>query len=146
MSYRDEIQKKVDLGIASTVAIWKMVTSHSDEYQTSLGLNQAGVKELERQKSHISMYPSIEDELASAILNIEIDGEQFGLVVKYVCGCEYGDTWRECLMVGCKSNPSLNLSVGYGTTLVFAVSKDWHKRIISHLTEAETPPPPWFPK
>lgn len=141
MDPKDELRKRVDEGKAGTQAIWETMTRRHGDYVRVLELSLGDVNELKKQKGHIGMYPTIEDELESAMLSVDIDGETFGLVVKSICGIPYGGKWTTCLMLGCKSNPALNLAIGHGTTLIFNVPEDWHNRVISRLTEKDAPPP-----
>ncbi|MCL5410860.1 MAG: hypothetical protein M1324_03340 [Patescibacteria group bacterium] len=139
MNTREELRSKIEQGKASKLAAWGAMTRHHEDYVRVLALSPDDVAELERQKGRIGMYPTIEDELEAAVLTVETDNETFGVVVKHVCGVSHDGNWANYLMVGCKSNPGLNISNGSGTALIFTVPEDWHNRVISQLTEDSTP-------
>lgn len=141
---KKELRRKIDQGKANaqnTQYVLEEMTRHHEDYVRVLELSPGDIGELVKQKGRIGMYPTIEDELEAAVLTFDIENETFGIAVKHVCYAPYGRDWANRLMVGCKSNPSLNISAGYGTTLIFTVSEEWHNKVISRLTENETSPP-----
>lgn len=139
MGFRDVVRQMVE-GTANREAImWQMFICHAQAYQQSLGTSDDDVSVLERSQPRAGMYPSASDLANGAFLQVHLDDETFSILAKHVCGAAYGDEWRDCIMVICTSDLSLNESVGGGTTFINVIRDDWHNKLVAHLAEAD----PW---
>ena|SRR3990167_2968450 len=146
MGFPDEVRRKLDEIKAREASIWGAFLSHSRDYMDALRLSLEDLEVLERAKERGSIYPDVAEHGARGFLQVEVEGESFSLTVSHICGLHYGGSWQTLLFSVCLSNPELNESVGGGTTLITVVPEEWHRKILSRLSEgSEANIPMWLP-
>ncbi|OGN01868.1 MAG: hypothetical protein A3B91_04800 [Candidatus Yanofskybacteria bacterium RIFCSPHIGHO2_02_FULL_41_29] len=143
MSFASKVRQMVREVVNQEQAIWNSFLTHSSDYMEVLGLSTAELEVLERgRQRRSSMYPSLEETGEKGFIQFMVEGEEFALAVKHVCGAPYGGSWMDSVMAVCLSNPILNTQVGGGTTLISVVPEEWHSKILQHLAKGngdETP-------
>lgn len=120
-------------------ALWEVFVRHSEAYVRALEIDDDQVSVLERAQPHTSCYPDSAELAEKGFLQVKLDGQEFALVVKHVCGAAYNDEWRECIIAFCVSTPDFNESVGGGTTFISVLAEDWHNKLATHLATGD----PW---
>jgi hypothetical protein len=137
--YRDLVWQMVAGAVERENTLWEVFIRHSVTYKRALQLNDQQVEVLERTQPRTSMYPDASELAEKGFLHVTLDGQEFALTAKNVCGAAYEDQWRYCLIVFCVSTPSLNESVGEGTTFISVLPEDWHAKLANHLATGD----PW---
>lgn len=133
-NFKEKVQQMVARASMRKEKTWETFQEHSANYAKVLNLsaNNLVIIEQEVQEIH-SMYPDIEETGIKGFLNFDLDGENFSLAVKHVCGAHYGGEWRDYIFAICMSNHKLNQTIGNGTTTISVVPADWHTKIINLL-------------
>lgn len=140
MSLADEVHRKIQGVVNEEQTTWHTFLSNHEDYMRALNLTSEHLEVLERSKGRGSIYPDLTETGSKGFLKFSLDGEEFALSVKHVCGAPYGGSWTDCVFAICLTHPSLNSSVGGGTTLISVVPDEWHQRIVSRLAEKEDSP------
>jgi|TARA_B100001971_G_scaffold7939_1_gene6529 hypothetical protein len=121
--------------------IWNTFLKYSTEYEEILKLKESDMETLEDNQYFKSIYPDLEEIASKGFLKASVYNEEFALTVKYVRVGKHGERWTKkqypvkhhCIFAICTSNPSMNKSIGRGTTLISVLPKAWHERLIEGL-------------
>ena len=94
-----------------------------------------------------SIFPTLaESAEAYGFLNVLVDGEEFALFCKHVCGRPYGADWVNLVMAVCTSNEGMSVSTGGGTTRISVLPDEWHQKLVRYLGDDKSPEAPsWLP-
>ena len=133
MSFIQKVRQKIEAVVNQEQSVWNAFTQHSSAYMRVLELEPKDLEVLKREHGRGSMYPDLKETASKGFLQVTIGGKQFSLSVKNVCGAEYGGRWTESILAICTSDPSMNESVGSGTTLISVISEEWHERLVKRL-------------
>jgi hypothetical protein len=87
------------------------------------------------------LYPDLTDLGGHGFLNFTVEDKTFALFVKHVCAVDYGVGWVNCVMAVCMDDESLNETAGHGTTMITALTQEWHDKAITKLAEREAEEP-----
>lgn len=135
MKIREKLRLKINEWKSKSRFIWEKALSQSQRYEEILGLNDEEFDWLEtNQKKPDSLKPNMDDWKQAGFLKIVIDGEEFVLSARNVCG-EKG--WQMMIIAICTTNQGFNISGGDGTSFVNTLVSGWHKKLASALEKQE---------
>lgn len=121
--------------------LFSQVIRHSSEYMGALGIEDKDLEIMEREQS-ASRTNHAWNEYGGALLTMEVEGEDFGLLAVHTCCHPYGqfenvegEGWRNLLFAIAK-NEKFNKSAGGGTTWISSVPEEWHGKIIDTIRKS----------
>lgn len=109
------LKNRISTVNSRNVELWKKVVQRSDEI----------CKWLEITNKDLSL---IKDGLKKSF-QFTLDDKNFSLDIHRTSGFKYGADWKDMIQVIC-TDPSLNESLGGGTTFINAVSEKWHRLLL----------------
>lgn len=134
MNFKKEVRQLITKTLSTKEDAWQTFQKHSAEYAKVLNLSTSDLATLQQDvQERFSMYPGIEETGEKGFLKFSLEGEDFSLTAKHVCGSHYGGEWQDYIFAICMSSSVFNQTIGYGTTTISIVSADWHEKILTHL-------------
>jgi hypothetical protein len=141
MGFVQKVRQLVTKANSTKDEVWRAFQKRSAEYARALKLSDHDLATIEQEvQPRGSVFPDIMETGEKGFLKIKVQGEDFSLAIKHVCGCHYGGDWRDYIFAICMSNPRLNQTIGNGTTTISIVLFDWHEKILRHLKNGEDGP------
>ncbi|MDB4977994.1 MAG: hypothetical protein JWM56_180 [Candidatus Peribacteria bacterium] len=119
--------------------MWNIAERHSTQYSKVLDLSAEEMKLLAEEREPESLRPDTEELASQGFVQVPVDGEWISLVAQHVCGLHYDNKWREMIFAICSSEPSLNTSIGKGTTLLSVLPEQWHRKLMEVLESPNRP-------
>lgn len=126
-SCRKDLQEHLKKSKLINEAVWTILEERSEELCNALNLSERDFNVIE---NHLQRNNE------GSFLFVTIDKIRLALTVQNTCGAPYGRSWKRFTHVICLSDPSLNFSIGRGTTALNILrSKELHQSLLDKIRE-----------